>query len=100
LPSGAIVSAKVCQDGSKALMSDPNTVLCNWLFSTIDGSYSYAESRMPRHKPYTYDDLARVGKDSVLVRKLDESGSAFELEFAAVGSFEEFVESETEVDDE
>lgn len=93
LPSGEIVSAKVCQDGSKALMSDPNTVLCHWLFSTIDGSYSYAESRMPRRKPYTYDDLSRVGKDSVRVNKLDGSGGAFELEFASVGSFEEFVDS-------
>lgn len=98
LPSGEIVSAKVCQDGSKALMSDPNTVLCNWLFSTIDGSYSYAESRMPRHKPYTYDDLARVGKDSVVVRKLDEN--VFELEFAPVGSFEEFVEDSRDSDGE
>ena len=79
-------------------MSDPNTVLCNWLFSTIDGSYSYAESRMPRHKPYTYDDLARVGKDSVVVRKLDEN--VFELEFAPVGSFEEFVEDSRDSDDE
>ena len=100
LPSGEIVSAKVCQDGSKALMSDPNTVLCNWLFSTIDGSYSYAESRMPRRKPYTYDDLARVGKDSVVVRKLDESGAVFELEFAPVGSFEEFVVNSKDSDHE
>lgn len=100
LPSGEVVSAKVCQDGSKALMSDPNTVLCNWLFATIDGSYSYAESRMPRRKPYTYDDLARVGKDSVVVRKLDESGTVFELEFAPVGSFEEFVEDSQDSDGE
>jgi hypothetical protein len=98
LPSGEVVSAKVCQDGSKALMSDPNTVLCNWLFSTIDGSYSYAESRMPRRKPYTYDDLARVGKDSVVVRKLDEN--VFELEFAPVGSFEEFVDYSQDSDGE
>ena len=91
LPSGEVVSAKVCQDGSKALMSDPNTVLCTWLFSTIDGSYSFAESRMPRRQPYTYEDLARVGKDSVSVRKLDEAGTAYELDFAPLGAFEEFV---------
>ena len=100
LPSGEVVSAKVCQDGSKALMSDPNTVLCNWLFSTIDGSYTYAESRLPRRIPYTYDDLVRVGKDSVLVRKRDEAGMVFELEFAPVGSFEDFVENSQHSDDE
>jgi len=95
LPSGEIVSAKVCQDGSKALMSDPNTLLCHWLFSTIDGDYSYAQSRLTRKMPYTYDDLVRVGKDSVRIRKLDDSGDRFELEFAPLGSFEEFIE-ETE----
>lgn len=93
LPSGELVNAKVCQDGSKALMSDPNTDLCNWLFSTIDGSFSDAESRMSRGKPYSYDDLARVGKDSVLIKKLNGNGSRFELEFSPLGAFEEFVES-------
>lgn len=92
LPSGEIVVAKVCQDGSKALMSDPNTLLCNWLFSTIDGSYSYAESRYSRRMPYTYDDLVRVGKDAVRIRKLVADGSRFELEFAPIGSFEEFID--------
>jgi len=96
LPSGEIVSAKVCQDGSKALMSDPNTVLCHWLFSTIDGSYSIAESRLPRKKPYTYEDLARVGKDSVRITRVGTGQSTYELSFAPVGSFEEFLASDTE----
>lgn len=96
LPSGEVVTAKVCQDGSKALMSDPNHLLCNWLFTTIDGSYSYAESRLARQRPYTYDDLARIGKDSVRVTKLDSSGTRFSLEFAALGTFEEFVEETQE----
>jgi hypothetical protein len=96
LPSGEVVSAKVCQDGSKALMSDPNTVLCHWLFSTIDGSYSIAESRLPRKKPYSYEDLARVGKDSVRIARVGAGQATYELSFAPLGSFEEFLASETE----
>jgi hypothetical protein len=90
LPTGEIVSAKVCQQGSKALMSDPNTVLCNWIFSTLDGSYTYAESRLSRNLPYTYDDLLRIGKDSVVVRRMNTEGTRFELEFASLGSYEKF----------
>ncbi len=92
LPSGEIVSAKVCQQGSKALMSDPNTVLCNWLFATLDGSYSYAESRLARKMPYTYDDLLKIGKDSVVVKRMDAAGTRFELGFAPIGSYEKFAQ--------
>lgn len=100
LPSGEVVTAKVCQDGSKALMSDPNTVLCSWLFSTIDGDYSYAESRLARRLPYTYDDLAKIGKDSVRVKRMDAEGTKFELEFAPIDSYEDFVAGAEESDTE
>jgi hypothetical protein len=98
LPSGEVVRAKVCQQGSKALMSDPNTVLCNWLFSTIDGDHSYSQSRLSRGLPYTYDDLARIGKDSVRLTKIAGDDLVFELEFAAVGSYEEFVSADPDPD--
>jgi hypothetical protein len=100
LPSGEYVTAKVCQDGSKALMSDPNTALCTWLFSAIDGEYSYAKSRHARKRPYTYEDLERIGKDSVKVTRLDQEGTRFELELAPVGSFEAFINAELEEFDE
>jgi len=98
LPSGEVVRAKVCQQGSKALMSDPNTVLCNWLFSTIDGDHSYSQSRLSRGLPYTYDDLARIGKDSVRLTKIAGDDLVFELEFAAVGSYEDFVSADPDPD--
>jgi len=99
LPSGELVSAKVCQDGSKALMSDPNDVLCRWLFTTIDGNYAHAESRLGRAKPYTYGDLARIGKDAVKVTRAAGSKNRFHLEFSPIGSFEEFVAGLQEFDD-
>ena len=98
LPSGEVVKAKVCQQGSKALMSDPNTVLCNWLFATIDGDHSYSQSRLSRRLPYTYDDLARIGKDSVRLTKLAGDDLVFELEFAPVGSYEDFVSPDPDPD--
>ena len=91
LPSGEVVSAKVCQQGSKALMSDPNTVLCHWLFSTIDGSSSLSQSRLARHAPYTYEDLERIGKDSVRVHRLNDDNTLYELEFAPLDSYEAFI---------
>ena len=72
-------------------MSDPNHALCNWLFATLDGSYSYAESRLAKKMPYTYNDLTKIGKDSVVVRRAKGEGHRFELEFAPIGSYEEFV---------
>jgi hypothetical protein len=98
LPSGETVSAKVCQQGSKALMSDPNTVLCNWLFSTIDGDLSYSRSRLSRKLPYTYDDLAKIGKDAVRLVKVPGNELVFDLSFAPVGAYEEFIYASSESD--
>ena len=94
LPSGKVVTAKVCQDGSKALMSDPNTALCTWLFSTIDGDYGAAQTRHADKRPYTYEDLARIAKDSVRITRIDNGTSQFELELVPVGSYEAFLDSE------
>jgi len=100
LPSGEFVTAKVCQDGSKALMSDPNTALCTWLFSAIDGDYSYARSRHARKHPYAYEDLQRIGKDSVKITRIDGERPQYELELTPVGSFEDFVNAEVDEDNE
>lgn len=93
LPNGELVQASICQDGGKALMSDPNTELCKWLFSMIDGSFSEAERRMAtQNRPYSYSDLLAIGKDSVLVRKVAGQEWDYELESAPVGSYENFVD--------
>lgn len=93
LPNDQQVMAKLCQDGSKALMSSPNDVLCEWLFASIDGSLSVAEKRLSDHSPYTYDDLRLIGKDSVRVTKTPHGPTEYRLELAPVGSFEDFLES-------
>lgn len=92
LPNGQQVLAKLCQDGSKALMSSPNDVLCNWLFSSIDGSIEVAERRLITHNAYTYQDLRMIGKDCVKVIRTPNAVTEYRLELAPIGSFEEFLE--------
>lgn len=93
LPNGAIVLASICQDGDKALMSNPNTELCRWLFSTIDGAFAEAEKRMgTENRPYTYSDLLAIGKDSVKVRRVSGQIWDYEMETAPIGSYESFIE--------
>jgi hypothetical protein len=93
LPSGQVVQASICQDNDKALMSNPNTDLCKWLFGTIDGTFAEAERRMATvNRPYTYSDLLTIGKDSVIVRSVSGFPWDYELESAPVGSYEKFIE--------
>jgi hypothetical protein len=87
-------SGKVCQDGSKALMTDPNNELGIWLMSVLDPTIPIAEFELApsRNRPFTYDDLATIGKDSVIVRKSGSGDAAtFALEFAPIDSYEEFI---------
>jgi hypothetical protein len=98
LPNGEVVSAKICQQGDKALMSDPNDKLCKWLFSMIDGDWSKSESRFSGSKPYSYDDLVNINKDSVRVSKSSD-GQTYFMESAPLGSFEQFVASASDAED-
>ncbi len=88
------VSAKVCQQGSKALMSNPNDRLCRWLYKVIDSKFSDLDFDLPpTREPFTYSDLHKVGRDSVIVIK-DKTSShlRYEIRFAELGLYEEFVD--------
>jgi hypothetical protein len=88
------VNAKVCQQGSKALMSNPNDRLCRWLYKVIDSKFSdYDFDRPPMREPFNYNDLQKVGRDSVIVIK-DKTSSRlkYEIRFAELGRYEEFID--------
>lgn len=89
------VVAKVCQQGSKALMSNPNDRLCRWLYKVIDSNFSDHDfDRPPIREPFTYSDLQQVGRDSVIVIKDRASNhSKYEIRFAGLGSYEDFVDN-------
>lgn len=91
-------SAKVCQDGGKALMTDPNFVLGQWLISVIDPSIPKSAFNKPvkDRPPFTYGDLRAIGKDSIRVSRDEEKGAiVYRAEFAPLGSYEDFIDSLT-----
>ena len=93
LPNNQVITAKVCQDGNKALMSKHNADLMEWLFSMIDGGLEEAKQRFnpltpAKNRPYTYDDLLAIRKDAVAVLK-NEDGT-FSIEVMPLGSYEYF----------
>ncbi len=93
-----IVQAKVCQDGSKALMTNPNYLLGEWLIGVIRPSLEREMFQSaPRNlSPITYADFMKIGKDSVrVVRLKTEDSLNYEIEFAPLGSFNEFITEST-----
>lgn len=93
LPDGTQMSAKVCQQDGKAIMSNPNSQLCDWLFRMIDDSPAISKSRMATGRAYTMADLHRVGRDSVKISLVDGDKRIYELEPMATGSFDKFLGS-------
>lgn len=80
LPNGQILSAKVCQQGGKALMSNPNKALGEWLIDRV--------LKIEPGNIVTYSLLEEVGTDTVEVRKVGQD--KFEIDFKNLGTFEKF----------
>lgn len=80
LPNGEKMNAKVCQDGSKALMSNPNSALGEWLLRSV--------LNLKIHELLTYQKLEEIGLDSVVIYKT-ESGE-YDIDFTNIGSYEQF----------
>lgn len=82
LPSGEILNVKVCQDNDKALMSNPNKALGQWLLRDI---LDLEEGEL-----LTYTKLETIGIDSVRLDKIDNEN--FKINFVSLGSFEDYLE--------
>lgn len=65
LPDRTTMSAKVCQDNNKALMSNPNSALGKWLLREV--------MDLKDRELLTYDKLQNIGLDAVVVYKIDNS---------------------------
>ncbi|PGS54239.1 NgoFVII family restriction endonuclease [Bacillus sp. AFS041924] len=94
LPNGTEISASMCQQASKkegethfgkGLMSNPNKALGKWLLQDL--------LKVPPRKLVTYEMLEEINIDSVILYKKAED--RFSLDFAKVGSFEEYYQSLT-----
>lgn len=86
LPNGNIMSAKVCQDQGKALMSNPNKALGKWLLRDV--------LNLQKGELLTRDKLDRIGLDSVVIYKKNER--QYSIDFTKIGSFENFVQKVNE----
>ena len=89
LPDGKKLSAKICQQGGKALMSNPNSDLGEWLLRKI--------LKKKEGSLVTKLDLDTFGFDSIMVvntHKVNDEGlKIFKLEFAEnQNNFREFIE--------
>lgn len=81
LPDRATMSAKVCQDNNKALMSNPNSALGKWLLRDV--------MNLKEKELLTYDKLQTIGLDSVVVYKVD--GKTYDIDFTRIGAYEKFL---------
>ena len=82
LPNGKILDVKVCQDNSKALMSNPNKALGKWLLRDV--------LRLKEGELLTYEKLQVIGIDSIQIDKIDNNN--YKINFVSLGRFEEYLE--------
>ena len=111
LPDGKVISAKVCQEAykkipdekyvllsederkkedarrleGKAVMSNPNKELGNWLLRKV--------FELEPRTVVTYEMLEKFGVDSVIFTKIDKG--KYRIDFAEIGTYEEFYEEES-----
>ncbi len=82
MPTGEVLSAKLCQDGAKALMTNPNNALSDWLLRNV--------LNLQERKLATYQHLEVAGFDSVIVYQ--ECDSCYRVDVVGLDSYESFME--------
>ena len=80
LPNGSIMSAKICQDGDKALMSNPNEALGKWILRDV---LNLQEGTL-----VSYENLIEIGIDTVQISKFKDG--TYEINFKKLGTFETY----------
>lgn len=89
IPNGAILSAKVCQDGSKALMTNPNKAMADWMLRDV--------LLLKENEILTYDKLRKIGYDSVKITKSTDHD--YFIDFTKLDEYESFIEKATDNQD-
>lgn len=82
LPNGEILSAKRCQENGKALMTNPNNALSDWMLRDI--------LNLEEGELLTYNKLEEIGYDCVKITK--GSYLDFFIDFAPLNEYETFLE--------
>ena len=82
-PLGENLSAKLCQDSAKALMSNPNSALSNWLLRKI--------LQLKKGELATLEKLENLGFDSVIIEK--QCDLHYRIDIMPLDSYQKFIES-------
>ena len=80
VPTGEILQAKVCQDNSKALMTNPNKALSDWLLRKV--------LKLKEGELATIEKLDLLGFDSVMIQK--QNDDEFSIDIVKTDSYEDF----------
>lgn len=81
VPTGEIFTAKVCQENSKALMTNPNKALSDWLLRKL--------LQLQEGEKATIEKLLELGFDSVIIYK--DGDGRFSIDKAQLDSYEDFI---------
>ena len=79
-PTGENLRAKICQDNNKALMTNPNKAISDWLLRKV--------LKLDEGELATYERLEILGFDSVIVYKHD---NLYSIDIMPLGSYEKFI---------
>ena len=80
IPTGEIFSAKLCQENSKALMTNPNKALSDWLLRKV--------LQLKEGELATIEKLDELGFDSVIISKTDNQD--FKIDIMKTDTYNEF----------
>ena len=82
VPTKEVLSAKVCQENSKALMSDPNKALSDWLLRKV--------LKLKEEEFATIEKLEKLGFDSVIILK--DNDDNYRIDIMKSDSYNRFIE--------
>lgn len=80
IPTGEIFRAKLCQENSKALMTNPNKALSDWLLRKV--------LQLKEGELATIEKLDKLGFDSVIITKTDHQD--FKIDIMKTDTYNEF----------
>lgn len=80
IPTGEIFSAKLCQENSKALMTNPNKALSDWLLRKV--------LQLREGELATIEKLDKLGFDSVIITKSDKEN--YKIDIMKTNTYSEF----------
>lgn len=79
-PSGDTMTVKVCQENDKALMSQHNADLGEWLLREV--------LNLKPRQLVTYELLEQIGVDSVEISKIN---GEYHIDFKSIGTYESYI---------